>query len=976
MLEQETSSIRRPLPPLIEQALRERQVKDEDIVISTETDLDISGEYSESWIVVTQTHILIYMVDEEEDSALLLKEEPIETIETARTDTRVGSGFVEVKTNGVFEELIRFSNKNSEKFAKVSVMIKQLAEGKKVVITPEQEQAEQEEALRRAADSPHVKVKRGTVFIRFMQRTKGYWPFALAAMVLVVLSILISIFPQQLTRVLLDNVFGDQVAMPGWFRVGAQWLGLEGDSLENRQRLLYLVVGLLVLTNVVASAVGILREILATWINNRLGFDLRRDVFRHMQDLAIRYHDTHPVGSLMTRCSQDVEALQGFINQLTSGFGYQIIQVVAVAVVMFAMSWKLALIACLPAPVVMMSTLFFYKFVVPRWRKYWTTRSDLNDNLHAALSGVRVVKAFAQERREESRFGAYSGKFRDAGLDVGYSSALFYPIMGFVFQLGGYFIWVSGGHDVLNATFHSGAGQGGLTLGQLMAYLGYLGMFYGPLNSLTQMSTWFTQFTTQAHRVFEVLDQEPEITERPDAVEFEIQGAIEFKNITFGYDRHIQILHDISFRIHPGEMIGIVGHSGCGKSTTVNLIMRYYEPNEGGITIDNIDITRIKKTCLRRQVGLVAQDPFLFRGTIAENIAYGNPDVAPELILDAALQANAHMFITRNHDGYDARLGERGSGLSGGERQRVAIARALLHNPRVLILDEATSSVDTIAEREIQKALEALSLGRTTIAIAHRLSTLRNCDRILVFEEGMIREQGTHDELMDLNGIYRKLVDIQMQLAGGQTDNIDNLANLSTLEKAEAAQAKAVAKPTKKPPRHSVVPRMRYLDPKALHIYSMDEGAMRVVYEGETYDYVRAYRCFPVSRPSEFIALWTGASALEHQQIGLIRRLKELAPSSRLAVEHELAKRYFIHFIQRINTLKENKDNIGFLVWNVQTDKGDIEFLTRRWERRTVVEGGANGRIIFDIDDNRYEIEDLAQLDAASQALFAKYIYW
>ncbi|MCC6775017.1 MAG: ABC transporter ATP-binding protein, partial [Gemmatimonadaceae bacterium] len=302
-----------------------------------------------------------------------------------------------------------------------------------------------------------------------------------------------------------------------------------------------------------------------------------------------------------------------------------------------------------------------------------------------------------------------------------------------------------------------------MTSGQVIAFLGYLGLFYAPLNSLTQMSTWFTQFTTQAHRVFEVLDQEPEIHEPKDAVDIEIQGTIEFKNITFGYDPHIPVLHDVSFVAHQGEMIGIVGHSGSGKSTTVNLITRFYDPREGQVLIDNVPITKIRKNCLRRQIGIVLQDPFLFRGTVADNISYGNPDVAPEQMLDAALAANAHMFTVRNHDGYDARLGESGSGLSGGERQRVAIARALLHNPRVLILDEATSSVDTIAEREIQKALEGLSLGRTVIAIAHRLSTLRNCDRILVFEEGLIREMGTHEELLALGGIYKRLVEIQTQ---------------------------------------------------------------------------------------------------------------------------------------------------------------------------------------------------------------------
>ncbi|MCP4639896.1 MAG: DUF1854 domain-containing protein, partial [bacterium] len=334
-----------------------------------------------------------------------------------------------------------------------------------------------------------------------------------------------------------------------------------------------------------------------------------------------------------------------------------------------------------------------------------------------------------------------------------------------------------------------------------------------------------------------------------------------------------------------------------GKSTTVNLVMRFYDPQDGKIAIDNIDIHKIKKQCLRRQVGLVAQDPFLFRGTVAENIAYGNPKVAPELVLNAALAANAHMFIARVHDGYDTRLGERGSGLSGGERQRVAIARALLHNPRILILDEATSSVDTIAEREIQRALESLSLGRTTIAIAHRLSTLRNCDRILVFEEGHIREQGTHEELLAMNGIYHKLVEIQTQLTSDRETSVDNLKATDELARMEETKHRTLEEKMEERQRLET-PRIHYLNPKDLHIYAMDEGGMRVTYRDEAYDHVRAYRCFPVSRPSEFIALWTGDSALEHHEVGIIRRLKEVAPSSRMSVEHELVKRYFIHYIQ------------------------------------------------------------------------------
>jgi ATP-binding cassette, subfamily B, bacterial len=966
MLENDSSHVVRPLTPQISAAVAKRNLKPEDLIIATDTDLEISGEYTESWLIVTPEVILTYLIDPEEQDAILLKEIRLADVETARTDTRVGSGFVEVRVGGLFQEVIRYSNKNSDKFAKVAQRLRLLAESGKVD-KQEAEEDPKDRCIKCGVRLPdrHMRIcpkclKRGLVFMRFMQYMRPYYNWTAVAMVLVVMSIMVSLVPAALTRVLIDNVL--MKAEPdGWFAWVVNTLNIK----DNADYWLYVVVGSLAVTTLVGAVLGWLRESLSVWITNRLGVELRREVFGKLQDLAIRYHDTHPVGQLMTRCTQDIEALQSFFTQATSGFGYQIILLVSVAVAMLTIEWRLTLCAVLPAPVVVGCTTLFYHYIVPRWRKYWTARSGLNNTLHGTLNGVRVVKAFAQESREAGRFDKISQRFRDAGMDVGLAHAWFYPAMGWVFQLGSYFVWVFGGLAVIHPD-----GLFEMSPGTLIMFLGYLGMFYGPLNSLTQMSNWFTQFTTQAHRVFEVLDEEPEIIDKRDSVDIELQGAIHFKNVTFGYDPHIPVLHDINFHVEPGEMIGIVGHSGCGKSTTVNLIMRFYEVTDGEIQMDNVSIKRIQKICLRRQIGLVAQDPFLFRGSIAENISYGNPGVAPQQILNAALAANAHMFITRNHDGYDTQLGEHGSGLSGGERQRVAIARALLNNPRILILDEATSSVDAIAEREIQHALEALSLGRTTIAIAHRLSTLRNCDRVLVFEEGTIREQGTHEELLEKNGIYKKLVEIQTQLTS-DVQSVEGLRAIEEINREEKAR-KGIAN-KKEERRRMGKPQVRYLDPKKLRIFSKDTGGMRVEYGDEVYESVRAYRAFPVSRPSEFVALWTGESTLEHKEVGMIRRLKELQPSSRMAVEHELTKRYFIHYIQKITEIREDP---GFLVWNVETDKGIMEFMTRRFDRNSVIEVTENCHMIIDVDNNRYEIENIESLDLPSRAKFEKFIYW
>jgi len=422
-------------------------------------------------------------------------------------------------------------------------------------------------------------------------------------------------------------------------------------------------------------------------------------------------------------------------------------------------------------PFVLGSTYVFWRYILPKHYRYWDSRSKIANVLFAALSGVRVVKAFAQEGKEFDRVRSYCDRLRGARVGMDLASTTFYPIAGFVFSLGGLIVWFIGGRDILD-------GVEGFSLGTLMAFFGYLGMFYGPLNTLMSLSQWLTSFTTQANRVFEVLDTEPEVQEAPDAVALDMRGAIAFEGVVFGYDPHVPVLKGVDVEIKPGVMIGIVGQSGSGKTSFVNLLCRFYDPTEGRITIDGVDLRKIKVKSLRSQIGLVLQDAQLFTGTIQENISYGRPEATVEEIFDASKAANAHDFIVRMPDGYDTRLGERGAGLSGGERQRISIARALLFNPKVLILDEATSNVDTVTEREIQKALDALTRGRTTIAIAHRLSTLRNADRILVFEEGRIVEVGTHEDLLARNGLYAKMVKIQTQLTKDK-ESVDDVRALA-----------------------------------------------------------------------------------------------------------------------------------------------------------------------------------------------------
>jgi ATP-binding cassette, subfamily B, bacterial len=432
---------------------------------------------------------------------------------------------------------------------------------------------------------------------------------------------------------------------------------------------------------------------------------------------------------------------------------------------MFSYHPLLAFLALLPAPVVCLMNSRFMKTTHKIWHWAWRRRARMFALLSNVLPGVRVVKAFVQEDREFDRFQRQSETYMNARVDAASVFAGFSRSTNLVMSLSPLTIWGYGGYLVL--TNPTGRPEDGVTVGMLVMFMALVAQFYSPLQELTNLSQQIQQAATSAQRVFEVLDTNPDMEDKPEAIELdEIDGKIEFRDVTFGYDDRRPVLRDISFVVQPGEMIGLVGPSGAGKSTTINLICRFYDVTGGTVLVDDHDVRDVKLKSLRKQIGLVLQEPFLFYGTIAENIAYGCPDAPMENIIRAAKAANAHDFIVRFPDAYDTMVGERGTRLSGGERQRISIARAVLKNPRILILDEATSSVDTETEALIQEAIDRLVHGRTTFAIAHRLSTLQHANRLLVLEKGKLVESGTHAELLRRGeGTFRRLVDIHHQLA-------------------------------------------------------------------------------------------------------------------------------------------------------------------------------------------------------------------
>lgn len=494
-------------------------------------------------------------------------------------------------------------------------------------------------------------------------------------------------------------------------------------------------------------------------LGSALSMTLRSRLYYKIQSLSLSFINNRKPGELMNRVSRDTNQIRGFMEDVFGDMFSALLTMIVSLVVMFLISWKMTLLSMVFVVLVFVITKAFRHHIHCIFHKQWLKSDDLANSLQDIISGMRVVKSFGKEEREAKRFQKKTEEFAAISRKNETFWAIFFPILTFLLGAGSYIAVYFGGIDVL---------EGDMTLGELVQFITYCGYLFGPLDWMTHLPRMVMQMITSLNRIYDVLDEEPAIADKEDSRDFPIQGSFVFEDVSFGYHSYEPVLENINFQVKPGEMIGLVGASGTGKSTLINLIMRLYDVDQGKITIDGVDIRNIRSESLHSQIGVVLQETFLFSGSILANIRFARQDATLAEVIQAAKAANAHDFICKTPDGYNTYVGEHGYNLSGGERQRIAIARAILNNPRLLILDEATSALDTESEFLIQQALNRLVKGRTTFAIAHRLSTLRNADRLVVIDRHSIAEIGTHNELLEKKGIYYGLVTAQLKMAEGK----------------------------------------------------------------------------------------------------------------------------------------------------------------------------------------------------------------
>jgi ATP-binding cassette subfamily B protein len=759
------------LPNSFISVVRKYGIAQEDIIFAAMADFDVEYRFANSIAAITKEKLILAAYPYQENAEYdfggyggwqvkdpTLSEEPavqifeLENAETMEVIRQVATGLLMVKIDGVERNLCHFSNTRMESFLRICRLFEKLKKGEEItkedldvkrgkeccpkcgMIYPDQERK----------ICPKCMDKK-SILLRVMGYFKPYKKY-LAVMVLCYLgtAVLNLVWPYLSGTVLYDNVLARNEAF-------LTMLQLPAGRFVTALTILVLAM---IVTKVMIQGVGILQGVLTAKIAPEVVAKLKSQVFTSMGRLSISFYSRRQTGGLMTRVSDDSEQITSFFIDGIPYFFINVGNILFTCVIMFTLNPLLALATIILMPILVVIS---YRMIPHLWHYYGKQhranrrmKGQMNEN----LTGARVVKAFGQQAQEMTRFTKSNGKLRDAQMDVARYDNKFFALYCSVEDTISFLVWAVGGAMII--------GGSNIELGLLLTFSGYVGQLKGPLEFMSRIIRWYTNCMNSAQRMFEIIDAVPEVKEASDPIRPEtLRGEIELKNVTFGYEAHKPILKDISFHVEAGEVFGIVGRSGAGKSTLVNLISRLYDTQEGEVLVDGVNVKQYGFRELRKNVAMVSQETYIFMGTVAENIAYARPEATREEIIRAAIQANAHDFICKMPEGYDTLLGSSSRSLSGGEKQRISIARAILADPKILILDEATSAVDTETELAIQKALEKLEKGRTVLSIAHRLSTLRNATHLIVLDDGRLTESGTHEELLAKKGTFYKLSELQ-----------------------------------------------------------------------------------------------------------------------------------------------------------------------------------------------------------------------